>query len=54
MDRAPPGLWRIYLRVEGDSFSPYVPESESLHLLLHLQDGALHQAREGRGAARAA
>jgi SCP-2 sterol transfer family len=47
--RAPPGLWRIYLRVEGDSASPYVPQDESLHLLLHLQDGRCTRLEKGEG-----
>lgn len=42
-DRAPPGLRRIYLRVDGDGVSPYVPEGQSLHLLLHLEDGRCTQ-----------
>lgn len=37
--RAPAGLWRIYLRIEGDDTSPYVPAQTGLHLLLHLKDG---------------
>ena len=37
--RAPVGVWRIYLRAEGDEVSPYVPAGETMHLMLHLSDG---------------
>lgn len=37
--RAPAGLWRIYVRADGDGRSPYVPDGRSVHLLLHLEDG---------------
>ncbi len=47
--RAPPGLWRIYLRIEGDSASPYVPEDEGLHVLLHLQDGRCTRLETSEG-----
>jgi hypothetical protein len=48
-DHAPPGLLRIYLRIEGDSASPYVPQDESLHLLLHLEDGRCTKLERGAG-----
>lgn len=48
-DRAPPGLWRIYLRIEGDSASPYVPEGEGLHVLLHLDDGRCTKLERSTG-----
>ena len=38
-ERAPAGVWRIYLRGEGDGVSPYVPAGETMHLMLHLEDG---------------
>ncbi len=38
-ERAPAGVWRIYIRAEGDGVSPYVPEGETMHLMLHLDDG---------------
>jgi len=37
--RAPEGLWRIYMRAEGDGVSPYVPEGETMHLMIHIEDG---------------
>lgn len=37
--QAPEGLWRMYLRSEGDGLSPYVPPGETLHLMIHLEDG---------------
>jgi hypothetical protein len=50
--RAPAGLWRIHMRVEGDSISPYVAEGEVLHLMIHIEDGRctrLERAAEGPG-----
>lgn len=38
-DRAPAGTWRIYMRAEGDGVSPYVPEGETMHLMIHIEDG---------------
>lgn len=37
--RAPEGLWRVHVVVNGDDSSPYVAESETLQLMLHLEDG---------------
>lgn len=37
--RAPEGVWRIYIRAEGDGVSPYVPTGETMHLMIHLTDG---------------
>jgi SCP-2 sterol transfer family len=37
--RAPEGIWRIYIRAEGDGVSPYVPAGETMHLMIHLSDG---------------
>lgn len=37
--RAPEGVWRIYIRAEGDGVSPYVFAEETMHLMIHLEDG---------------
>lgn len=37
--RAPEGIWRIYMRAEGDGVSPYIAQGETMHLMIHLDDG---------------
>lgn len=37
--RAPDGLWRIYIVINGDGNSPYIPQGEKLQLMFHLEDG---------------
>lgn len=51
-ERAPAGVWRIYMRAEGDGISPYVPQGEILHLMIHIEDGRctrLERAPEAPG-----
>lgn len=38
-ENAPEGIWRIYMRAEGDGVSPYIPEGETMHLMIHLENG---------------
>lgn len=38
-ERAPEGLWRTYVVIEGDGSSPYIPVGETVHMMLHLKDG---------------
>lgn len=38
-ERAPEGVWRMYVRSEGDGVSPYIPAGETMHLMIHLSDG---------------
>lgn len=37
--RAPEGLWRIYVVINGEDGSPYIPGDETLQLMLFLKDG---------------
>lgn len=50
--RAPEGLWRIHMRVEGDGISPYVGSTEEVHLMIHIEDGRcvrLERTADGPG-----
>jgi hypothetical protein len=50
--RAPEGVWRIHMRIEGDGVSPYVPEGETIHLMIHITDGRctrLERTADGPG-----
>jgi hypothetical protein len=38
-ERAPEGVWRIHMRADADGLSPYVPPGETMHLMIHLEDG---------------
>ena len=47
--KAPRGEWRLAVEVVGDGLSPYVPEGETRHWFIRLENGRMVEFREADG-----